>query len=416
MHLGNPLGHDKPSNGLLDRLADGQRAVIAQDAELRITERSCDPFAAVCRHDLDLFVVEQRLIEHEGGRLLAEGTERFDVRRPWCPELCVRMAGTDHIGPGFEQRSVDVVPSGVDGPGRRALCVHHVATRADEHQLVNGGRTEGNTPVEQPEMIGQLRISRRDVAVAELAPTIGGKDAVPERTRTFAMFPLLFDCANRVDRFDPGEIGIVVSHPRSVDLYARLMSEPAPDLTGTVVAVHRAATYDFSKTTTPTINLIAGLGVEDDAHLGATVQHRSRIARDPNQPNLRQVHLIMSELLTEVNAHGHDVHPGALGENITTAGIDLIGLPVGTMLRLGQHALIAITGLRNPCKQIEAFDAGLLKQMFIPDPNGAKPDDPSRKIGRTGVMAVVVTGGEVRSGDTIAARFPAGTLTPLERV
>lgn len=182
-----------------------------------------------------------------------------------------------------------------------------------------------------------------------------------------------------------------------------------PDLTGRVVAVHAASDYQFSKDTTPSIELVAGLGVVGDAHFGSTVQHRSRVARDASQPNLRQVHLVMSELLDEVNAAGHDVQPGQLGENVTTAGIDLIDLPVGTVLRLGDDELVAVTGLRNPCKQIEGFGAGLLKKMFIDGPDG-------RKIGRTGAMSVVLAGGAVHAGDTIEARFPAGAHTPLEKV
>jgi MOSC domain-containing protein YiiM len=186
------------------------------------------------------------------------------------------------------------------------------------------------------------------------------------------------------------------------------MTQIRADLSGTVVAVHRMDTYSFSKQTVDSIALIAGLGVEGDAHLGATVQHRSRVKRDPSQPNLRQVHLITSELLDEVGAAGHEVPPGALGENITTAGIDLVGLPVGAMLRLGDTALVAITGLRNPCGQIEGLSTGLLKKMFA--------DDSGIKVGRTGVMGVVVAGGLVRTGDPIEVRFPAGALAPLEKV
>lgn len=181
-----------------------------------------------------------------------------------------------------------------------------------------------------------------------------------------------------------------------------------PDVTGTVVAVNRSNVHEFSKSSMPSIELVAGLGVEDDAHQGAAVRHRSRVARDPDQPNLRQVHLIASELLDEVSEGGPRVAPGALGENVTTAGLDLVGLPVGAMLRLGPTALVAITGLRNPCKQIEGFGPGLLKRMFV-ERDGVK-------IGRTGVMGVVVAGGVVRPGDAIAVRYPAGPPAPLERV
>ncbi|NND74819.1 MAG: MOSC domain-containing protein [Ilumatobacter sp.] len=183
----------------------------------------------------------------------------------------------------------------------------------------------------------------------------------------------------------------------------------APDATGTVVAVHRTPTHEFSKSTRPTIELIAGVGVADDAHAGATVRHRSRVAKDPDQPNLRQVHLVMSELLDEVNAAGHTVVPGQLGENVTTSGIDLIGLPVGAILRLGPTALVAITGLRNPCPQIKSVGEGVLKMMFVEDDSG-------RKVGRTGVMGVVVAGGTVQPDDTIDVRCPAGAFTALERI
>ncbi len=190
-------------------------------------------------------------------------------------------------------------------------------------------------------------------------------------------------------------------------------TESKADEIGSVVAVHRAADYQFSKDTAPSINLIAGLGVEGDAHLGATVQHRSRVARDPSQPNLRQVHLVMSELLDEVRAAGHEISEGQLGENITTAGIDLIGLPVGSLLRLGDDALVALTGLRNPCPQIRDVGDGVLDMMFV---DGARYGRPNKKVGRTGVMGVVLTPGPVSAGDPIAVRYPAGQHTPMERV
>ena len=184
-----------------------------------------------------------------------------------------------------------------------------------------------------------------------------------------------------------------------------------PDLTGAVVAVHRAAEYQFSKDTQPSIKLLAGLGVEGDAHLGSTVQHRSRVAKDPTQPNLRQVHLVMSELLEEVRAAGHEIVPGQIGENVTTRGIDLIGLPVGSVLRLGSDALVAVTGLRNPCAQIKSIGDGVMKMMFIDD-----PEEPGKKIGRTGVMGVVLSGGTVTTGDPIEVRYPAGPHTPMQKV
>lgn len=186
-----------------------------------------------------------------------------------------------------------------------------------------------------------------------------------------------------------------------------------PDANATVLAVHRAPEYQFSKETTDSITLLAGLGVEGDAHLGATVQHRSRVAKDPNQPNLRQVHLVMSELLDEVRAAGVEIRDGQLGENITTSGIDLIGLPVGSMLRIGDDALVALTGLRNPCKQIADVGSGVLKMMFV---DGEQYGRPGEQVGRTGVMGVVVTGGKVAQGDSIDIRLPSGPHTPMQKI
>lgn len=178
---------------------------------------------------------------------------------------------------------------------------------------------------------------------------------------------------------------------------------------GCVIAVSRDAGHAFSKPPEPTIRLLAGLGVEGDAHCGATVKHRSRVAADPTQPNLRQVHLIHDELLDELNAAGFDLAPGRMGENVTTRGIDLLGLPVGTRLKLGESAEIEITGLRNPCAQIEAFRPGLLKAVLGRDAQG-------RLIRKAGIMGIVLNGGEIRPGDAIAVTFPAGPHRPLDRV
>lgn len=185
------------------------------------------------------------------------------------------------------------------------------------------------------------------------------------------------------------------------------------DLTGSVVAVHCTRDNTFSKETRDEVTLLAGLGVEGDAHLGAKVQHRSRVAANPDQPNLRQVHLVMDELLDEVRAAGHEITSGQLGENITTTGIDLIGLPVGAMIRLGDDALVAVTGLRNPCPQIRDVGDGVLKMMFV---DGEAYGRPGEKVGRTGIMSVVVAGGMVRAGDPISVRFPAGAHTPLQKI
>lgn len=156
------------------------------------------------------------------------------------------------------------------------------------------------------------------------------------------------------------------------------------------------------------IDIVAGLGVAGDAHAGTTVKHRSRVAVDPTQPNLRQVHLIASELLDEVNGLGFEVAPGALGENITTQGVDLIGLPRGTILAIGEVRL-SVTGLRNPCSQIEKFSPGLLKLMV------GKREDGTPLL-RTGIMTIVLKGGSVRAGDAIEIALPAEPHVRLERV
>ncbi|MFC0602457.1 MOSC domain-containing protein [Streptomyces palmae] len=178
---------------------------------------------------------------------------------------------------------------------------------------------------------------------------------------------------------------------------------------GTVVAVCRSAGHTFGKPARESIRLLAGLGVEGDAHLGVTVKHRSRVAQDPTQPNLRQVHLIHEELFAELAAAGHTVLPGELGENLTTRGVDLLGLPTGTLLHLGAEAVVEITGLRNPCRQIDAFQDGLLKQVVGRDADGGI-------VRKAGVMGIVRAGGEVRPGDTVRAELPEGEHRPLERV
>ena len=178
---------------------------------------------------------------------------------------------------------------------------------------------------------------------------------------------------------------------------------------GSVAAVSRSGEHGFSKFTRPSIRLLAGLGVEGDAHLGVTVQHLSRVRQDPTQPNLRQVHLIAEELLEEVRAKGYDVSPGRLGENVTTTGIDLLALPTGSRLRLGAEAVVEVTGLRNPCLQIDNFRPGLLKEVVGRDEAG-------NVIRKAGIMAVVVDGGEVRPGDPVTVELPAGPHRPLDRV
>ena len=176
-----------------------------------------------------------------------------------------------------------------------------------------------------------------------------------------------------------------------------------------VVAVGRSASHSFSKPLALSIRLTAGQGVDGDAHRGTTVKHRSRVARDPTQPNLRQVHLIHAELHEELRALGFDVAPGDMGENITTRDLDLLALPTGALLRIGEAAVVEVTGLRNPCTQLDALAPGLMAACLGRGPGG----DPVRKAG---VMAVVRRGGEVRAGDPVAVILPAGPQEPLKPV
>lgn len=175
---------------------------------------------------------------------------------------------------------------------------------------------------------------------------------------------------------------------------------------GTVAAVSRTATHTMTKATTQAIRLVAGVGVEGDAHAGPTVQHRSRVARNASEPNLRQVHLIHAELHDELERAGFPVGPGVMGENVTTRGLDLLGLPLGTRLHLGNTAVVEVTGLRNPCKQLDGIQRGLMAATLDRDPEG-------KLVRKAGVMAVVVTGGEVRPGDAIRAQLPT---EPHERL
>ncbi|MEU8835810.1 MOSC domain-containing protein [Streptomyces sp900116325] len=180
-------------------------------------------------------------------------------------------------------------------------------------------------------------------------------------------------------------------------------------MSGTVTVVSSNGTYSFTKPNRDSVTLLAGLGVEGDVHAGVTVKHRSRVAQDPTQPNLRQVHLIHEELFEELREAGFEVAPGDLGENVTTRGIDLLGLPVGTLLHLGDEAVVEVTGLRNPCLQIDNFQGGLLKQVVGRDAAG----DIVRKAG---IMGVVASGGRVRPGDTVKVELPAEPHRRLDRV
>ncbi|MGI4777091.1 MAG: MOSC domain-containing protein [Janthinobacterium lividum] len=194
------------------------------------------------------------------------------------------------------------------------------------------------------------------------------------------------------------------------------MNEITPDtdpareaLPAQVVAVHLGGMHGFSKFAEPAIRLLAGIGVEGDAHAGVTVQHRSRIARDPSAPNLRQVHLLHAELFDELMAADFAVWPGDLGENITTRGIDLLGLTTGTRLHVGDGAVVELTGLRNPCSQIDKFQRGLLAATLGRDAGGGL-------VRKAGVMAVVLKAGDVRAGDSIRLELPEGELRKLEPV
>lgn len=181
------------------------------------------------------------------------------------------------------------------------------------------------------------------------------------------------------------------------------------DTAGTVVAVCRDGEHRFSKPAVAQVRLLAGLGVEGDAHAGVTVQHLSRVAVDPTQPNLRQVHLVAAELHDELRAAGFDVSPGDLGENVTTRGVDLLALPRGTLMRLGADAVVEVTGLRNPCRQIDGLRPGLLRRVVGRDADGVV-------VRRAGVMAVVAIGGTVRPGDAVEVRRPDGPHQRLELV
>ncbi|GAB7191616.1 MOSC domain-containing protein [Kineococcus sp. NUM-3379] len=178
---------------------------------------------------------------------------------------------------------------------------------------------------------------------------------------------------------------------------------------GTVVAVGRDGEHRFGKPTTDRVTLLAGLGVEGDAHAGVTVQHRSRVARDPGAPNLRQVHLLHAELHEELREQGFDVRPGELGENVTVRGLDLLGLPRGTVLRLGPDAEVEVTGLRNPCRQIDAYQQGVLGAVLDRDASG-------RLVRKAGVMGIVRRGGVVEPGDPVVVVLPDGPHEALEPV
>ena len=176
-----------------------------------------------------------------------------------------------------------------------------------------------------------------------------------------------------------------------------------------VIAVARDPGHNFTKQTVPEIEIVAGFGVAGDAHGGERVKHRSRVRADPSQPNLRQVHLIHSELFDELGVQGFAVAPGDLGENITTREIDLLGLPRGAVLRIGESVRLQVMGLRNPCAQIDAFQPGLLGAVLAKRADGTV-------VRKAGIMTIVLHGGFVRAGDAIAVEWPDPPFLPLERV
>lgn len=193
------------------------------------------------------------------------------------------------------------------------------------------------------------------------------------------------------------------------------LATPTP-LQCTVIAVHHDAMHRFSKPTVPHITLAEGLGVQGDAHCGTLVQHRSRVRAHPQQPNLRQVHVISAALLAHLHHQGFTVAPGALGENITVSAApymdwhDWIALPCSTLLDWGANGpCLELTGLRNPCHQIDTFQKGLISALL-------DRGEQQQLLRKAGVMAVVRRGGMVRAGDSITLRLPPPPHLPMERV
>src|SRR5688572_4260968 len=181
------------------------------------------------------------------------------------------------------------------------------------------------------------------------------------------------------------------------------------DLQGRVDAVHRSPSHTMRKDGQLSIRLLEGLGVEGDAHAGTTVKHRHRVKLDPTQPNLRQVHLIQAELHDELRTQGFEVAAGAMGENVTTRGIDLLALPTGTKLRLGADAVVEVTGLRNPCRQLDGVCDGLMAATLDRDADG-------NLIRKAGIMGIVLTGGDVHAGDAIVVELPVAPHKALQPV
>jgi len=186
------------------------------------------------------------------------------------------------------------------------------------------------------------------------------------------------------------------------------MNEPN-QAKASVLAVARDAGHNFSKPVCDSINVVTGLGVEGDAHYGKLIQHLYRIKKEPNDPNLRQIHLIHRELHEELRAKGFDIAPGDMGENVTTQGIDLLGLPRGTVLKFGEEAAVEITGLRNPCYQLNDFREGLMKACLDKAEDGSV-------IFKSGIMGIILKDGTIKTGDQIRVELPDGPHTPLDLV
>lgn len=178
---------------------------------------------------------------------------------------------------------------------------------------------------------------------------------------------------------------------------------------GKVISVSKSESHTFNKFVCDKITLLKGLGVKGDAHMGKKVKHQSRVAHDPTQPNLRQVHLIHSELFEELSDKGFQVTPGQMGENITTQEIDLLSLPKDTILSIGETAKIQITGLRNPCKQIDSIKKGLMKAVLDKDESG-------NLIRKSGIMGIVLEEGVINTGDEISIELPTKPFIKLEKV
>lgn len=175
-----------------------------------------------------------------------------------------------------------------------------------------------------------------------------------------------------------------------------------------VIALSKSASHTLKKENYNSLELLKGLGVNGDAHMGKNVKHRSRVARNPYQLNLRQVHLIHGELLEELKTNGYHIIPGQMGENITTSGIDLLSLPKDTILKIGVSS-IQITGLRNPCYQLDGIQPGLMKAVLDKDADG-------NLIRKAGVMAIVLEGGTIETGDEISIEYPEKPHQALEKV